>query len=503
MMNVPSLLVNSARKHPQKTALVSGEKRFTYQVFNQRVNRLAHAMARNGVKKGGRVGIFMYNTHHFVETYFAGLKIGAIGVPINFRFVGEEVRFIVDHAEPDLLFFDSTLHSTVAGIREKLASVRHFVQTDASPSGFAEDYEAFLDQGNAEEPDVSVNADDPCQIMYTSGTTGKPKGAILSHHNILWNLFNTVVGREHRPGEISLIIGPLFHTAALNNHFTVQVALGGTSVLIRKFDPETVLASIEKEKVSVISGSPAVYNLLLQYPDRQSFDTRSVTTCTSGSAILPDEIKLRLKELFPNAAGISDLYGCTEASPTIATLSLKDSMRKQYSVGQAVPFVEVMIVDDDNKPLPSGQVGELICRGPNVMQEYYKAPEASEKALQNGWLYTGDLGRMDEDGYIYIVDRKKDMIVSGGENIYPREIEEVLLRHPVVVDAAVVGVPHELWGETVKAYVVVKDGAEIDEQGIVNFCKEHLASYKKPTIVEITDAIPNNPAGKPLKRLLR
>jgi acyl-CoA synthetase (AMP-forming)/AMP-acid ligase II len=377
------------------------------------------------------------------------------------------------------------------------------VQTDAPPSAFAEDYESFLGAGNTEEPDCSVGEEDPCQIMFTSGTTGKPKGALLTHKNIVWNLFNTVVGREHRPGEISLIIGPLFHTAALNNHFTVQVALGGTSILIRKFEPEAVLASIEKEKVSVISGSPAVYNLLLQYPDRNSFDTRTVTTCTSGSSILPDEIKLRLKKLFPNTSGISDLYGCTEASPTIATLRSKDSMRKKYSVGQAVPFVEVMIADDKQKPLPSGQVGELICRGPNVMKGYYQAPEATKEAIRNGWLHTGDLARMDEDGYIYIVDRIKDMIVSGGENIYPREIEEVLLRHPAVIDVAVVGVPHELWGETVKAYVVVKDGSALDEQGIVNFCKEHLASYKKPTIVELTDAIPKNPAGKPLKRLLK
>lgn len=502
-MNIPYLLINSANKYPEKIALVSENKRLNYSSFNRRVNRLANAMQRIGATKNERVGVFMYNTHHFAEIYFASLKIGAIPVPINFRFVGEEIKYIVDHAKPSLLFFDNELYQTIGSVRHKLRSVKHFIQTDTPSGSFADDYERFIEGRSSEEPGVPIDENDACQIIYTSGTTGKPKAALLTHKNLIWNVFNTIVGREHRPGETTLILGPLFHTAALNNHFTVQIALGGTSILVRKFDPETVFRYIEGEKVTVVPGSPALFNLLLQYPRPDRFDTSSVKICTSGSSIMPDEIKIKLKKLFPHAAGISDLYGCTEASPTIAVLSIEDSMRKKYSVGKPVPFVEVRIVDDERKPLGSDLVGELICRGPNVMQEYYRDEKASHSAIFDGWLYTGDLARMDEEGYIYIVDRKKDMIVSGGENIYPREIEEVLLRHPDIIDAAVVGVPHELWGETVKACVVLTEGAQIDEQGVIDFSKAHLASYKKPTVVDFLSTIPKSPSGKPLKKLLK
>jgi len=339
--------------------------------------------------------------------------------------------------------------------------------------------------------------------MYTSGTTGKPKGAVITHGNVLWNLINTILGREDHPGEVSLIIGPLYHTAALNNHFTIQIALGGTSILVKRFDPEIVLGYIEKEKVNVISGSPAMYNLLLQYPQLDHFDTRSIAKCTAGSAILPQEIKERLLQVFPQANGIYDVYGCTEASPTITILNGKDSFRKHGSVGPPVAFLQARVVDEEGRPLPPGQAGELVCRGPNVMQGYYKNQEATREAIKDGWLYTGDVATADEEGYFYIVDRKKDMIISGGENIYPREIEEVLFRHPAIADVAVIGIPDETWGEAVKAFIVPKHGKTIDEQEVIDFCKDHLASYKKPKAIELVSSIPKNPSGKPLKRILR
>lgn len=502
-MNIAYLLVNSVNKYPDRIAIISEKKRFSYKALNRRVNQLAQAMRQYGLKKGDRVAIMFFNTYQFAEIYFATIKMGALITPVNFRFVEEEIEYIVNNSESSFFFFAKEFQETITSIYQRLHTVKNFVGVNVGKEDFAHDYESFLSLGESYEPEVDIGESDPCQIMYTSGTTGKPKGAVITHGNVLWNLMNTILGREDHPGETSLIIGPLYHTAALNNHFTIQVALGGTSILVKKFDPEIVLQYIEKEKVNVVSGSPAMYNLLLQYPTLDHFDTCSITKCTAGSAILPQEIKERLLEVFPKATGIYDVYGCTEASPTITILSGRDSFRKHGSVGPPVPFLQARIVNEDGRPLPPNQIGELVCQGPNVMQGYYKNEEATKEAVKDGWLYTGDLATADEDGYLYIVDRKKDMIVSGGENIYPREIEEVLFRHPAIADVAVVGIPDSIWGETVKAFIVLKHGKIVDEQEVIDFCKSHLASYKKPRAIEFVSSIPKNPSGKPLKRLLK
>jgi fatty-acyl-CoA synthase len=502
-MNIAYLLVNSAHNYPDRIAIISEERRFSYKTFNHRVNRLAQAMRRYGVKKGDRVAVMFFNTHHFAEAWFATIKLGAVLTPVNFRFVGEEIEYIANNSESSFLFFGKEFQETIAGICQTLKTVKNFVGVEAGKEGFAHDYESFLSLGEPDEPEVETGENDPCQIMYTSGTTGKPKGAVITHGNMLWNLINTILGREHHQGEVSLIIGPLYHAAALNNHFTVQVALGGTSIMIKNFEPEIVLRYIEKEKANVISGSPAMFNFLLQYPRLDQFDTRSITKCTAGASILPQEIKQRLLQVFPEANGVYDLYGCTEASPTITTLNARDSFRKHGSIGPAVPFLQARIVNEEGMPLPPNQVGELVCRGPTVMQGYYKNQEATEETIKNGWLYTGDLATVDEEGYFYIVDRKKDMIISGGENIYPREIEEVLLRHPAIADAAVIGIPDQTWGETVKAFVVPKEGETVTEKEVIDHCREYLASYKKPTQVAFISSIPRNPSGKALKRVLR
>ncbi|MFC1884084.1 class I adenylate-forming enzyme family protein [Thermodesulfobacteriota bacterium] len=352
-------------------------------------------------------------------------------------------------------------------------------------------------------PSDDVNEGDLCQIMYTSGTTGRPKGAVLTHSNILWNFINTILGREDSGGGRAVIAGPLYHTAALNNHLTIQIAFGGTCIIMRKFEPESMLRIIQEERITLVSGAPALFNMLLQYPDNNKFDTASVTKCTAGSEKLPMEVKERLLKFFPNTRGVYDVYGCTEASPCIAIVNAEDSLRKDGSVGMPLPFLDVRIIDETGRDLQTGEVGELICKGPNVMKGYFGNSEGTAEAIRDGWLYTGDLAKMDEEGFIYIVDRKKDMIVSGGENIYPRELEEVLLRHPDVLDVTVVGVSDPDWGESVKAFVVKKEDSSIDEEAVINFCKEHLASYKKPKYVSFISSIPRNPSGKALKRLLK
>ncbi len=500
-MDVGQILTGTAHKFPKRIALISEGERKTFQEFNDRVNQLANGLLRLGLKKGDKVAVLLFNSIPLVEVFFASAKTGGVFMPANFRFSPEEVFYVLDHSDARFLVYGEEFSNLVERIRPRLSKVEFFISTGESPlTGFS--YETFLRESPAQEPEVSLSEKDECQLMYTSGTTGKPKGVILTHENLLWNLFNTILGREEKEGEISMVIGPLYHTAALNNHFLIRVAMAGTSILVKHFDAEEVMEIIEKERVTVISGAPAAYHMMLSLPEGR-YDTRSITKCTTGGSILPEETKLRLLKLFPSLTGIYDVYGCTEATPSIAILKAKDSLRQKECVGRAVPFLEVRIVDDQDQDLPSGEVGEVICRGPNVMRGYYKDEEATREALRGGWLHTGDLARMDEEGFLYIVGRKKEMIVSGGENIYPREIEELLYRHPKIEEAAIIGVPDPLWGEAVRAVIVLKKGESMTEEEVIKYCKDHLASYKKPKSVEFVEGLPRNPSGKVLKTVLR
>lgn len=501
-MNVGQILTLTTNKFPERTAILFENKRFTYQELNGRVNRFAQSLLRLGLTKGDKVAVLLFNSNHFVETYLGTAKVGGVFTPINFRLAPDEVRYILNHSDARFFVLGEEFSDLVNTIRSNLIKIKDFISVGDRLTD-AHDYERLLERSENREPSVRLTEKDECQLMYTSGTTGRPKGALITHGNILWNLINTMMGREDKEGEVSLVVGPLYHTAALNNHFTVRVALAGTSILIKRFEPKSVMEIIEKEKVNVISGAPAMYHLLLALPDMERYDTCSVTKCTVGASILPDQTKERLLKLFPNAKGVYDVYGCTEASPNITILKAKDSLRKRACVGPPLLFLEVRIVDDLDRDIPRGGVGELICRGPNVMKGYYKEQKGTREVLKGGWLHTGDLARMDEEGFIYIVDRKKDMIVSGGENIYPREIEEVLYHHPKIQEAAVIGVPDQVWGESVKAMVVLKKGEKMKEEEVIEYCKNNLAGYKKPRSVEFVEDLPRNPSGKVLKTVLR
>jgi len=499
-LNVGFLLSNSAAKFSGQEAVVSDQGRMTFAQLDLRAGRLSGAMIRAGLERGERVAILFYNSAHFVETYFGAVRVGLVATPVNFRFVGEEMAYILNDSGASALFHGPEFMSVVEEVRDQCPCLRFVACPGGGPRSF--DYEDFISRPEPLPLDTTVSEPDSCQLMYTSGTTGKPKGAVISHGNVLWNLFNTILGREDRPGQVSLIVGPLYHTAALNNHFTIQVALGGKSVLVSRFEPDELLRTIEKERVNVISGAPAFYHLLMQHPNAHKYDRSSITKCTTGADKLSEETKKRLLRFFPNIKGVYDVYGCTEASPCITILSAEQSHIKHGSVGKALPFLDARVVDEHDRILGPGHVGELVCKGPNVMQGYFRQPEATAQAIRDGWLHTGDLAVTDEEGFFYIVDRKKDMIVSGGENIYPREIEEVLLAHPEVADAAVVGEPDRLWGESVKA-VVVRKGTCLCEEDVIRYCREHLASYKKPRRVVFVETIPRNASGKVLKRLLR
>jgi len=502
-MNVGRILTLAASKVPERTALLGEDKKYSFREFNRRASQFANSLLRFKLLKGDKVAALFFNSNPLVEVYWGTAKAGGVFTPINFRLAAEEVFYILDHSDARFFVYGEEFIPLVQTIRSRLTKVELFISTGKDSIHQILDYEALLAESSNTEPDILIAEEDECQLMYTSGTTGKPKGAVITHGNVLWNLINTILGREEKEGEVSLVIGPLYHTAALNNHFTTRVALPGTSILVKNFVPKRVMEIIQEEKVTVISGAPAVFHLLLALPDIAKYDTRSITKCTTGASILPHETKNRLLKLFPNIKGIYDVYGCTEASPCLTILKAEDSLRKRECVGPPLPFLEIKIVDDQDQPVPVGEVGELICRGPNVMKGYYKDPQATMEALKGGWLHTGDLARMDEEGFVYIVDRKKDMIISGGENIYPREIEEVLYHHPKIQEAAVIGTPDPLWGESVKAFVVLKEGAAMREEEVVQYCQSHLASYKKPKSVRFVPSLPRNPSGKVLKTILR
>jgi acyl-CoA synthetase (AMP-forming)/AMP-acid ligase II len=502
-MNVGSLLTIQANKFPDRTALIYENKRFTFLELDRRSNQMANALLRFGLQKGDRVAALLFNSPELVEVFLGAAKVGGVFTPINFRLAAEEVIYLVNHSDARVFVFGEEFFSLVGDILPRLSKVEKFISVGGAAFPGVIGYEPLLEGSRAEEPGITVSEEDECQMLYTSGTTGRPKGAVLTHGNVLWNLVSTLLAREDKEGEIALVTGPLYHAAALNNHFLIRLALAGTSVLMKHFDPRIFMETIQKEKVNVISGAPAMFHLLLNLPDVEKYDTRSIIRCTLGSSTLPDETKRKLLKLFPNAGGVYDVYGATEVSPTLTVLKAADSFRKTACVGPAVPFLEVRIVDSQDREVPRGETGEIICRGPNVMKGYYKDPEGTAEALKEGWLHTGDIGRMDEEGFVYIVDRKKDMIISGGENIYPREIEELLYHHPKIREAAVVGIPDPLWGESVKAFVVLKPGMSMAEEEVIEYCKAHLASYKKPKQVQFVDSLPRNPSGKVLKTLLR
>ena len=502
-MNLGYLLTNTAARLPHHTAVIAEEGRFTYAQLEERSRRLAGALLAAGLEPGQRVALLFYNSARMVEAYFAVVRAGLVATPVNFRLVGREMLYILNHSGSAALLYGAEFEETVAEIQDRLETVRLLATPGGGRHTGARDYEDLLASGPGEATLPPRDESHPCQIMYTSGTTGRPKGAVISHGNVLWNLVNTIYGREDRAGQRSIIVGPLYHTAALNNHLTIQVALGGTCILVKKFEPELLLQTIQRHQATTISGSPAMYNLLMQHPRAHTYDTRSITKCTSGADKLAMDTKRRLMRFFPNINGVYDVYGCTEASPCITILGAADSLRKDGSVGLALPFLQARVVDDQGRPLPPGEVGELVCRGPNVMQGYHQDPQATRQAIRQGWLYTGDLARVDEEGFFYIVDRKKDMILSGGENIYPREVEEVLYSHPEIVEAAVVGLPDPTWGERVAAFVVTKPHSRLTAEDIVAFCKKHLAGYKKPRQVVFLPELPRNASGKVLKRELR
>jgi len=502
------MMARNSRKFPDKEALVFGEIRLTYKQLNARINQQAHALLDLGIKKGSKVAILSFNCNQFMEAYFALAKVGGVAVPLNFRLHPEELKYMVENSDAEAFIVGEAFLQTVEGIQKGLPKVKNYISITDQPVEGMLHFETWISKYSDEEPLILVDEDDPAFIMYTAGTTGRPKGAVITNKNeiVMWALAAPVVVSE--PGASDLwdarAFGapPIFHLASFG-FCQFMFFIGATVVLPTEvFNPAYIMETIEKERISVIILIPAMANFLLLLPDLDKYDTSSLRVWGSSGAILPTETRKKILQYFPNVK-IYDLFGMTEMSAIVSTLLPSESEGRETSVGKALPFIEIRVVDDEDNDVPVGVVGEAIYRGPTVLKEYYKNPQATAEAMRGGWFHSGDLVRRDEEGYLYIVDRKKDMIISGGENIYPAEIEEVLYKHPKILECAVIGVQDKDWGESVKAVVVRKQGEDLTAEEVVEFCKGHLASYKKPKSVEFVDALPRNAMGKVLKTVLR
>ncbi|MFP5411825.1 MAG: acyl-CoA synthetase [Gammaproteobacteria bacterium] len=501
------LLWRSARRVPDKTALVWGGLRQTYAELDDTVNRTANALARRGIGKGDRLALLSRNNHAFVVLSFAAARLGAILVPVNFMLKAAEVAYILGHsgsvalvAEDSLLpvASDALLDPAAPRVRLKAVIPEH---GGAVPEGW-EDAFAWLRHADAARPEVDLGDDEPLQLLYTSGTESRPKGAALSSRNLVAQYVSCIVDGEMSGDDIEVHALPLFHCAQLHCFLSPGLYLGATNILLPGADPAAMLAAVEAERATKLFCPPTVWIALLRHPDFERRDLSSLRKGYYGASIMPMEIVRELSQRLP-AMRLFNFYGQTEMSPVATVLRPEDQLRKLGSAGRPAINVETRIVDDEDRPVPPGTVGEIVHRGPHVMLGYWNDEQKTAEAFRGGWFHSGDLGVFDEEGYLRVVDRKKDMIKTGGENVASREVEEVLYQHPAVAEAAVFGTPHPEWIEAVTAAIVLRGGQSADEDALKAHCRERLAGFKVPKRIVLVDALPKNASGKILKRELR
>ncbi len=499
--SIGDTLTLTAGKYPDKVALVNyGGSRLTYRELNERVNRLANALIGLGVRKGDKVAYLFFNCSQFVETHYAVAKAGAAGVPLNFRLVGRELAYQINNSDAGCVIYAPEFIQTLNSIRPEIPGVKLFICDGDGGEGVLQ-YEELIKKGDPAEPGVEVNLYDDNVILYTAGTTGLPKGSVLTHKNSLFNGMAMLIDYGLKYDDIFQVIPPLYHSASLNGFTVTAILAGGTLVIHKQLSPQQMLQAIQEERITATWGPATMWRMVISYPEIGKYDTSSVRLVVNGAMYMPAEMRRQVLAHFPNAV-MGDTYGMTEASPCTTILRPQDALRKPASVGVPLTICDVKIFNEQGEEVPPGVVGEIVNRG-NFMKGYYKNAEATAQSIKGGWFYTGDLGMKDEEGFIYLVDRKKDMIVSGGENVYSKEVEEVIAAYPGVFEVAVIGLPDEKWGEVVTAVIAPVPGKQLTEQEILEHCRKNLAGYKCPKIVKFTEMLPKNPAGKILKRELK
>jgi len=492
-----------AERTPDKLAVVDAftGRQFTYAEFNARANRFAHFLREKlGVKQGDRVSILAQNSSDYFEILFACGKIGAILNTLNWRLAPAELEYIINDCRPDVLIYEPEFAAAVDTLRPQI-NVHYFVQmADSAPDG-EWGYKAALAAGSPEKVDSPrLLYTDTWAILYTSGTTGRPKGAQVTYGNFFYNAVGMGAAIDLSSQDINLNVLPTFHAGGLGLYAGPIFHFGGTLIVMRAFDPAELLRLIEQWRVSVILLVPAIYLALSQFPDFEKYDLSSVRSWGSGGSSLPPSLVHHFAE---KGIIIQQGFGMTETGPTVFIIDKEHAVEKAGSVGKPVLHTDVRIVSREGDVLGANEIGELCIRGGNVTTGYWNRPEATTKAIVDDWLHSGDAAKFDDDGFYYIVDRWKDMFISGGENVYPAEVENVLYQHPAIAEVAVIGVPHPKWQEVGKAVVVLKEGQSATAEDIIGFCDGKLARYKIPKSVEFVDALPRTAAGKVLKRELK
>jgi long-chain acyl-CoA synthetase len=501
-MDLGQMLAQAADRTPEKTLVLFRDARISYSEMDRRANQVANALIRVGIGPHDRVALYMPNVPAFIEAYYGILKAGATVVPLNVLYKAGELEYIFNDSGARAILTFGPLAQVAMAARTHAPAMAHVIVVGETDVPGTMSWQAFCQEAPTRDPGITVGDHDVAVICYTSGTTGKPKGAMLSHRNLIANCeqCDRIPTIQLQPEDVVWLALPLFHIYAMNVGLNLGVMKGATIALVERFEPVSSLEIIQQHRCSILWCAPPMFVAWLALPNLREYDLSSVRYVASGAAALP----VKVLENFEAVAGvpINEGYGLTEASPVV-TSNAAGPVVKPGTVGPAIPGVEVKIVDEAGNELPRGQLGELICRGENVMLGYWNKPEATAETIRDGWLHTGDLATEDEDGYFTIVDRLKDMIVVSGYNVYPREVEETLFRHPAVAEAAVVQYPDPYQGESVMAFVVCKPGQTVSEQEIIDYCRSQIAVFKCPRKVVFRAELPKNNTGKVLRRELR
>ncbi len=493
-MNLASIITTQANLSPDKLALKNEDTLITYGKLEQTINKITNAFIDKGVKQGDRILLQVGNKLEFVYCFFAAIKSGAIVVPVNPAYTASEVSFIAQDCQPILYLCEDSSKENIPAVAGQSNNLIDAYNVED------ENFRSFYQNYSNECSHTLTKEDDVCEILYTSGTTGKPKGAMLTHKGLYSNAqtFKDILHVNEQ--DICLISTPLYHSASQTNCMLTLFVAGGTNMIIPKFSTKKVLTLLVKEKITFFFGPPSIIAILLNHPNIKTVQL-SLRIAFTGSAPMPVELLHRWKEVV--GFELLEGYGLTECSPIVCNHKPED-FKKVGSIGPAIPGVAVKVVDEDGNEVSPGTRGELVVKGPNVMKGYWNNPQETAQTIKDGWLHTGDIAYQDEDGYFFIVDRKKDVVIRGGLNIYPREIEEVLYSYPKIFEASVIGIPDPIMGEELKAFYSLKNPLDpIDEEELRNYCKLHLAPYKIPKYFEKVDELPKTISGKILKQQLR
>ncbi|MBP1821971.1 long-chain-fatty-acid--CoA ligase [Mycobacterium sp. OAE908] len=494
----------SARRYPDKVAIVDGDVTLTFAEFDELVDRAAAALRDNGFAAGDRVALLAHNCWQYAVLAFAAARAAVVLVPINFMLIAEEIAFILGHCKASGFIVENDLIGTAeqAMAQGGAVSTKVALTADAEdvPSGW-EDFAQWLEP-TTPAPDLEIADDQLLRLMYTSGTESRPKGVMHSSRSLVSNYVSTIVAGSMSADDVEIHSMPLYHCAQLDNFLATDIYLGATSIIIPRPDPEVILRGIERHRVTNFFAPPTIWIALLRSPVFDRVDLSSLRKGYYGASAMPAEVLHEIRERLPNLQ-LWNFYGQTEMAPLASALGPDDQRDHAGAAGRPAINVQTAILDDNDIPVPAGTVGEIAHRGPHLMLGYLDDPARTAEAFRGGWFHSGDLGYYDEFGLLHVVDRKKDMIKTGGENVASREVEEVLYRHPLVQEVAVFGVPHPVWVEAVVAAVVARDGATLREDELLSHCRSHLAGYKTPKQVFFVEALPKNPSGKLLKRELR